>query len=137
MAPRTAWRVEISAALCLMVAYPTHADTTVTFIDAGQGDAILIHDDKGHDVLIDAGEGSQAYDYLMAAPPEDLDVVVWTHAHEDHIGGMDEILGAFPMGQIVWNGFDYNSATFFHSPQTPPGSFLRLRMPQTLYLYTS
>lgn len=97
----------------LLLATPVLADATLAVIDVGQGDAIWLHDDYGHDVLIDAGsaDASEAVlDALVGIP--DLDVVVWTHAHEDHIGGMADVFARYPIGQILWNGLDYNSATF-------------------------
>ena len=67
---------------------PASADTTVTFIDVGQGDAIWVHDDTGYDVLIDGGDtdqGQMVLSHLSAVP--DVDVVLWTHGHSDNISG--------------------------------------------------
>jgi len=99
--------------LLFLVTSPVLADTTVTFIDVGQGDAIWIHDDTGHDVLIDAGEADQGavvLQYLQDVP--ELDVMLWTHAHADHIGGLLDVLTLKPASQVLYNGFDYNSVTY-------------------------
>ena len=53
------YRAFLAIALLLLLALPALADRTVNFIDVGQGDSIWIHDDTGHDVLIDAGERDQ------------------------------------------------------------------------------
>jgi beta-lactamase superfamily II metal-dependent hydrolase len=105
------------ALLCLLlpivVAVPALADGSVTFIDVGQGDAIWVHDDTGFDALVDAGDESHAgvvLSHLQHVP--NLDVVVWTHAHADHIGGLCDVLSAMPVDRVLYNGFDYNSATF-------------------------
>lgn len=106
-------RIALISFLFLLLATPIFADTTVTFIDVGQGDAIWVHDDTGHDVLIDAGEaqwGDVVLQHLEDVP--DLDVVIWTHAHADHIGGLLDVIEAKPVDQILYNGFDYNSVTY-------------------------
>lgn len=67
---------------------------TVRFIDVGQADAALLECD-GHFMLIDGGNKADSqiiYTVLKNSGATHLDLVVGTHAHEDHIGG---ILGAF------------------------------------------
>lgn len=74
----------------------------VHFIDIGQGDAIFLEiNDKN--ILIDAGEAEHAQtimDYLHTYDVETLDMVFLTHPHEDHIGGMGEVLAGFDIGEF-------------------------------------
>jgi len=42
----------------------------------------------------------------------DLDVLAWTHAHEDHIGGLLDVLAATEVKLVLSNGFPYESETF-------------------------
>ena len=78
-----------------LFAVPPHNSTfTVRFIDVGQADAALIECD-GHYMLIDGGnkgDSNLIYTVLKKSGVSYLDIVVGTHAHEDHIGGLS---GAF------------------------------------------
>ena len=80
-----------------------NADCKVHFIDVGQGDSILIQSD-GSNILIDAGEndqGSVVVDYLKRQGVKKIDLLMMTHPHSDHIGGMDDVIQAFEIGQIL------------------------------------
>lgn len=74
----------------------------VHFIDIGQGDSIFI-EVLNKNILIDAGEKEHAQtiiDYLRMYDVEKLDLVFLTHPHEDHLGGMGEVLSAFEIGEF-------------------------------------
>ena len=73
---------------------PEKSTLTVQFIDVGQADSALIECD-GHYMLIDGGnvaDSNVIYSILKKNGISHLDIVVGTHAHEDHIGGLS---GAF------------------------------------------
>lgn len=75
----------------------------VHFIDVGQGSATLIQQGtKG--IIIDAGEkeyGNIVVDYIKSAGVNELALAVASHPHSDHIGGLDEVLNAFPTNEII------------------------------------
>ena len=80
------------------------ADFAVHFIDVGQGDSTLIQA-NGKYMLIDGGErGSETtvVKYLNSLGVEHLDIVVATHPHSDHIGGLAYgILDKFTVGTVI------------------------------------
>jgi len=77
---------------------------SVTFFDVGQGDAALVSV-GGARMLIDSGpSGSVILQRLQSLGITDLDAIVATHLHADHIGGFSDILGAFAVERIYVTG---------------------------------
>ncbi|GMQ94175.1 MAG: hypothetical protein BMS9Abin12_1659 [Acidimicrobiia bacterium] len=68
---------------------------TIVVLDIGQGDAILLQDPSGFVVLIDGGGDARVLDRaLRRNGVRRLDLVVFTHGDQDHVGGVIEILTA-------------------------------------------
>ncbi len=87
----------------------------VHFIDVGQGDSMLIQTPNGKAILVDAGENSEGekiVEYLKAQGIRKLDVLVGTHPHEDHIGGMDLVVDSFDIGRIYMPKKSTTTKTF-------------------------
>lgn len=67
-------------------------------LDVGQGSSALLlsrEGDAGHAVLIDGGETTAAdalQEELKAAGVDELELVILTHPHSDHFGGLTEVL---------------------------------------------
>jgi beta-lactamase superfamily II metal-dependent hydrolase len=74
---------------------PAGGVARVSFLDIGQGDAILIRSPEGRTALIDAGLDRSVVDRIKECGVTALDLVVVTHHHTDHYGGMDDVLEAF------------------------------------------
>lgn len=88
---------------------------TVSYIDVGQADSILIQTPGGKNVLIDAGNNGDAstiVTYLKAQNISRLDYVIATHSHEDHIGSLDTVIKTFDIGQVVMPKESSNTQTF-------------------------
>ena len=85
----------------------SQADTSATlkvhYIDVGQADCILIQTPEGKNLLIDAGNNGDADEiitYLTNHSVSKLDIVIGTHPHADHIGGLDDVIDTFDIGSI-------------------------------------
>lgn len=75
----------------------------LTFCDVGQGDAILIH--RGFfQVLIDSSQDDRVLDCLGRFLPfwdRDLEVVIITHYHRDHVGGLESVLAIYHVQTLL------------------------------------
>ena len=75
----------------------------VHWLDVGQADAILIQAPE-KTVLIDSGDvgmGEDTYQQLMKFGVEKIDLWIGTHAHADHIGGIQYIMERLPVEEII------------------------------------
>ena len=86
----------------------------VRYLDVGQADSILVQS-EGINMLIDAGTNSSGQ--TVVKDLEDLgvtkiDYLIGTHPHEDHIGGMDDIIKNFDIGIIYMPKIQTNTKTF-------------------------
>ncbi len=81
----------------------------VTFFDVGQGDAALIQFPTGETMLVDGGPKTLTYDagekivlpFLRRNEINNLDVVLVTHPHADHLGGVPAIMRSLPVKKII------------------------------------
>lgn len=88
------------------------ATIRVHFIDVGQGDSVLIQAPSSN-ILIDGGErNSGVVDYLNSIGIKELDMVIGTHAHADHIGGLIDVLNSFKVREVIDPGAIHTTRTF-------------------------
>ena len=80
----------------------------LTVLDVGQGDAILIEAPNGQTVLVDAGPDPdltlRRIGQQLPFHERRIDVVVLTHPHQDHLGGLEEVLRRYEVGIFVDGG---------------------------------
>ena len=85
----------------------------VTFLDVGQGDAILVEAAEGPRLLVDGGPGGARrldvgervlLPYLWNRPATRLDVMAMTHSDPDHSGGLGAVLKRMRVGEFWENG---------------------------------
>jgi competence protein ComEC len=96
----------------------------VTALDVGQGDAVLVQSPSGRTVLIDGGgePGGPRGDWdvgrmrvvpaLRHAGVRRLDVILLTHPHEDHVGGLPAVVENFPVGLVLDSGVPHPSPSY-------------------------
>jgi competence protein ComEC len=80
----------------------------VAFLDVGQGDAILVTTPAGRQVLVDGGPSPAVLGAALAREmpfwDRSLDLLVLTHADEDHVAGLVEALARYRVGAWLDNG---------------------------------
>jgi competence protein ComEC len=76
----------------------------VTVLDVGQGDAILLEPGDGEPLLVDGGPpGVEIEERLAEEGVDRLGAVAVTHDQLDHAGGVAEVIGAIPVGSLVYS----------------------------------
>ena len=86
----------------------------IFFFDVGQGDSALIVTPGGKAILIDGGPDTKVLRGLGTALPfwrHRIDLMVITHAHDDHITGLIEVSRRYRIDNILKNNLDFNTPT--------------------------
>ena len=89
----------------------------IFILDVGQGDATLIRDGLGTDVLVDGGRkstGETVLANLRQLQVDDLEAILATHADSDHVGGLIDVLlaGDIPVESALYNGYPGDTQTW-------------------------
>ncbi len=95
--------------------FEPNEDVTVIYLDVGQADCEVICFPDGRNVIIDAGTNEtedELVEKLKKFGIERFDIVVATHPHEDHIGGMDAVIDSFEIGCVYMPDASANTDTF-------------------------
>lgn len=90
-------------------------DMAVHFLDVGQGDSIFIELPNDETMLIDAGEnyhGEGILNYIDDCGYSQIDYLIATHPHADHIGSMGYIVRNFDIGEIYMPKVSTNTKTY-------------------------
>ncbi len=96
------------------IEFVAQEDLLIDYIDVGQADSILIRN-QDKVMLIDAGtneEGETVVNYLENLGITKIDYLIGTHPHEDHIGGLDDVINKFDIGQIYMSKIETTTKTF-------------------------
>ncbi|ATB27928.1 ComEC/Rec2 family competence protein [Melittangium boletus] len=118
--------------------HPADGKLHVYFLDVDQGDATLIVSPDGHTVLVDAGPpfaGTHLANRLPELLTNKLDLVILTHPHLDHYGGLPAAVGAVGASRLLEPQLpntpsDYDAllaslaakGVEVFSPEAPPGN---------------
>lgn len=104
-------RLRALIALVLLLAWVPELGTQeqqplrIHFVDVGQGDGILIQSPSGQNVVYDGGENTtRMIEYLTDIGVSAVGLVIASHNHADHIGGLPEVLRAFRPQFYMDNG---------------------------------
>jgi competence protein ComEC len=115
--PWLAGSLALAAGLLWWAALTPSSDRlTVTVMDVGQGDAILIESPAGYRILVDGGPTSRAIseDLGREMPFWDkgFDLVVLTHPEEDHLNGLVTVLERYDVEHILVSPIETDSAAY-------------------------
>jgi competence protein ComEC len=98
-------------------------------IDVGQGDALFVEFPGGRTMLIDGGPATGAYDagaktvspYLRRRGITRIDLLLVSHPHDDHLGGVMYLLRHFDVGRVIDAGFPVRSGIYDAYRLAAPG----------------
>jgi beta-lactamase superfamily II metal-dependent hydrolase len=110
---------------------------TVHFLDVGQGDSIFIQSGN-HFMLIDAGgsgSGEAIVGYLREHKVERLDYLIASHPHEDHIGGLSDVINNFDVDRVIMPPKVHTTAVFEDVIDTLEARQLSITFPEPGTVY--
>lgn len=112
------WRRVVVAVMLLSLnififSFAQDRGLSVSFLDVGQGDSILIESPTGVQVLIDGGPSKAVLRELgtrLSFFDRSLDAVVETHPDADHIGGLADVFKRYDVGVFLEPGIENDTA---------------------------
>ena len=92
----------------------------ISIIDVGQGDSIFIESPSGKNMLIDGGPKYKRSDagrkfvlpFLHGRGINKIDILVLTHPHDDHVGGLPSVIKDVPIGLVFDSGQPHTSRAY-------------------------
>jgi competence protein ComEC len=87
----------------------------IYMFDVGQGDAIFIETPDHYQILIDGGPSDRVLELLGRVMPfwdREIDLMVLTHPHADHVTGLIHVLGRYRAGTILESNAHYTTAEY-------------------------
>ena len=87
----------------------------VRFVDVGQGDCEIVQFPDGRNIIIDGGTNETSSELVKTIKSYGInrfDYVVATHPHEDHIGGLDDVIESFEIGNVYLPDTSSSSMSF-------------------------
>lgn len=85
----------------------------ITMLDVGQGDAVLMHSPEGQTVLYDGGpRRADVLSQLRALEIGQIDMIIASHPHEDHIGGLPDVIEAYQPRFVIDSGIAHTTRTY-------------------------
>ncbi len=107
------WRAGLLLVLVLTGCKSSPERLTLTFIDVGQGDAVLIRSPSGQNVLYDGGRpAEEVLAYLQSVGVTNLELVIASHADADHIGGLEAVVRFYKPRLFMGNGLPHDTQTY-------------------------
>lgn len=97
------------------ITYNAPKNLEVDFLDMGQGDAILIKTPGGQNILIDGGPDKTVAKRLGENLPwwdKQIDLMVLTHPHDDHVTGLTEVLKRYQVKRILYTGVTHTAPNY-------------------------
>ena len=89
----------------LLLSFALAQNLEIHFIDVGQGDSVLVRSPSGQNVLYDGGDiGTTTLEYLQRLGIDNLNLVIASHNHADHIGGLPPVIRQYQPPFVMENG---------------------------------
>jgi len=119
--PRILWTVlgiSLIAALgvwSLLFSLKDRSVLSLTVFDVGQADAVFIETPDRFQVLVDGGGDAQILQKLGSVMPfwdRTVDLVILTHPHADHVGGLVDVIKRYRVGAVIESNANYGTAEY-------------------------
>ena len=112
---------------------------TVHYIDVGQADCMLLISGETT-ILIDGGntgDGNLVLNYMQRYGVDELDLMINTHPHGDHLGGLPTVLASTPTDAIWCSTDNYDSSTFDRFLYQADKQNVKVEVPDPGTVYTA